>query len=105
MFFPFCTNLVYVDILFFQKTGHLAMNVHYSAYYLARVERSRVWFFVAILRSFENLAFDRTLDKAKSEMEIFVAPDRQPEFLELMQGFRIMGVLLDLQAQPNRLKA
>lgn len=79
------------------------VSANYSAYYLAEVERSRVWFFVAILRSFENVAFDRTVDKVASQMEIFVAPDCEAEFLDLMHELQRRGVVLSLQAVENRL--
>jgi hypothetical protein len=56
------------------------MSSKYCVYYQADVTRHKCWFLVAVLRSFENIAFDRTLDKQSSVVEFFVAPDRELEF-------------------------
>lgn len=78
-------------------------NVAYSAYYQVNVEKSKGWFFVGILRSFENMAFDRTLDKNLSLFEVFVAPDFEDEFLDVMQLLEDRKVVSNLQKLPNRL--
>lgn len=80
------------------------MQSKYCLYYQADVQRSKCWFLVAILRSFENIAFDRTLDKQSSVVEFFVSQDRQIEFLELMQALAERGVLSNLRQLPNRLE-
>lgn len=74
----------------------------YCTYYQARVARDRCWFFVGVLRSFENIAFDRTLDKDLSLLEFFVAPDREQEFLALMEALEEREVVSDLQKMENR---
>ena len=76
----------------------------YCIYYQAEVERSQCWLMVAILRSFENIAFDRTLDKRASVVEFFVAQDRELEFIELMQALTERGVIRNLRSLPNRLQ-
>lgn len=76
----------------------------YSCYYQVNVEKAKGWFFVGILRSFENIAFDRTLDKASSLFEVFVAPDCESEFLALMQTLSTRGIVTNLQCLPNRLQ-
>lgn len=73
-------------------------------YYQAHVLKKDCWFLVAILRSFEHLAFDRTIDKESSLFEFYVPQATQKYFLELMDYFQKNGIVLDLQEFPNRLK-
>jgi len=73
------------------------------AYYQARVKESEVWFLVAVMRSFEHLAFDRTLDKEQSVFEFFVPRDNERSFLEVMEYFRQKGVIEGLVKAENRL--
>lgn len=75
----------------------------YSVYYQVNVDKSKSWFFVGILRSYENMAFDRTLDKNLSLFEVFVSPDLEPEFLEVMQLLEKRQIIANLQKLPNRL--
>jgi|GEM_PF-306551 len=75
----------------------------YSAYYQAYVPRQHVWFFVAILRSFDHVAFDRTYDVANSIFEFFVPAAMEPYFLEIVEALSKEGVVQDLQKKPNRL--
>jgi len=72
-------------------------------YYQAHINKKDCWFFVAIFRSFEHLAFDRTLDKNSSLFEIFVSPSQQALFESIMTDFKNAGVVLDFQKLPNRL--
>ena len=74
-----------------------------SLYYQAHINKKDCWFFVAVFRSFEHLAFDRTLDKHSSLFEIFVTPSQQKLFEEIMVGFQNIGVVLDFEQLPNRL--
>jgi hypothetical protein len=76
----------------------------YCKYYQARVERKRCWLLTGILRSFEHLEFDRTIDKASSTLEFFVPADMEPTFLEVMTYMQGIGVVSDLQLLENRLK-
>ncbi len=74
-----------------------------SFYYQAHIDRQQCWFFVAILRSFEHLVFDRTLNKQESLFEFFVTPLMKDFFERLMVEFQSQGVVLDWSEQPNRL--
>ena len=74
-----------------------------SLYYQAHVVSQECWFLVAVLRSFEHLAFDRTYDVGGSIFEFFVSPDSQEPFLELMHYFEREGIVTNLQQLPNRL--
>lgn len=78
-------------------------NTIYSCYYQVYIDKSRGWFFVGILRSFENMAFDRTLDKENALFEIFVAPDYEQDFLDVMQRMQDHKVVITWQRLPNRM--
>jgi hypothetical protein len=73
-------------------------------YYQAHVDRSKVWFFVAILRSYEHVAFDRTLDTDESLFEFFIPEDCEALFLDLMRYFQNSSIVTDLIKLPNRLE-
>ncbi len=72
-------------------------------YYQAKLERSQVWFIVGILRSYEHLVFERTVDKQSSLFEFFVPIQLERYFLELMALFEKKGMVTDLEKLPNRL--
>ena len=75
----------------------------YSTYYQANVLRNQTWFFVAILRSFENMAFDRALDKQEGLFEFFVSPGLEQEFIALMDYFKGIAIVTNIKKLPNRL--
>ncbi len=83
---------------------HLTRKSHmsYCLYYKAHIKRADCWFFVAILRSFEHLAFDRTLDTQESVFEFFVPQATEKYFLEMMAYFQEQGIVTDLVQVPNR---
>lgn len=72
-------------------------------YYQAYVPRATAWLFVGILRSYDHLVFERTLDKENSIFEFFVPPDFEQYFLELMKNLKAQNLVVDLQKCPNRL--
>ena len=72
-------------------------------YYQAHIDKPQCWFVVAILRSFEHLAFDRTIDKKTSLFEFFIPPAGQKTFEELMTYFQAEGIVLDFKELSNRL--
>lgn len=80
------------------------MNTMYCSYFQAIVHKPDTWYLVAILRSFEHLAFDRTLDTQKGIVEFFVPQDMQNTFITLMDYFKDAGVVLNWQQLPNRLE-
>jgi len=73
------------------------------SYYQAKIFRPESWFLVAALRSFEHVAFDRTLDVETNLFEFFVPVGMEPHFLELMHYFQEEQVVLTLEKLPNRL--
>lgn len=76
--------------------------MNYCLYYQAYVVPSHCWYLTAILRSFEHMAFDRTVDVENSIFEFFVPPVMQPHFLKLMDYFQQQGIIQNLSLLPNR---
>lgn len=75
----------------------------YCVYFQAHVVKEHCWYLTAILRSYEHVAFDRTIDVATSRFEFFVAPHLEDVFLKLMNFFVERGIVTGLQKLPNRL--
>jgi len=75
----------------------------FCLYYQARVKREYCWLLVGILKSFEHMSFDRTIDKEKSIFEFFVPPLMESYFKEIMDYFIKEGVVSELVQLPNRL--
>ena len=80
------------------------MESLYCSYYQAYVECELCWFVTASLRSYEHVAFDRTLDPATSLFEFFVPTSTEKYFLEVMAYFESQGLIFDLKKLPNRLE-
>ena len=76
---------------------------NYCRYYQAHVIREQAWFFVAIVRSYEHMMFDRTLDPKTSMFEFFVPIAMEAHFLALMTVLMRQKVVQDLQSYDNRL--
>ena len=76
----------------------------YCSYYQAHVERELCWFVTASLRSYEHVAFDRTLDPSTSLFEFFVPETTEKYFLEVMAYFEAEGLVTGLRKMPNRLE-
>jgi hypothetical protein len=72
-------------------------------YYQAHVVPRECWYFVAIMRSFEHLCFDRTYNVEQSIFEFFVPADQQQDFLELMSYFQKRGIIQRFEQYENRL--
>jgi len=75
----------------------------YCNYYQARVCPKECWFLTGILRSFEHLAFDRTIDAKTSTFEFFVPEGNDEHFVQLMHYFEKEGIVTGLIKMPNRL--
>ncbi len=76
----------------------------YCKYYQAQTLRPKTWFVIGSLKSEENLAFTRTVDKKNSILEFFVTPDCEERFLMFMGTLQQMGLISNLKKVPNRLK-
>jgi hypothetical protein len=80
------------------------MESLYCSYYQAHIQRELCLYFVAALRSYEHIAFDRTLDPATSLFEFFVPTSTEKYFLTLMNSLQSEGLVLDFKKMPNRLE-
>jgi len=77
--------------------------MNFCSYYQAQISRKETLFFVAILRSFDHLCFDRTLDPDQELFEFFVPHDYEQQFIGLMDYFKKNNIIRNLQKLPNRL--
>lgn len=75
----------------------------YSSYYQAYIEKNFCWYVVAILKSCDHLAFDRTLDTPTNLFEFYVTPGREQEFENLMRYFEKNHLVRDFKKLHNRL--
>ena len=62
------------------------------------------WCFVALLRSYEHLCFDRTKDVSIGLFELFVPQDLVKDFLEVMNYLHTIGIADKVYEVENRLK-
>lgn len=74
------------------------------SYYQAIVSRPDTWFLTSVLRSFEHIVFDRTLDAEAGLFEFFVPMTTEKYFLEIMREFVEKGIVSELKKLPNRLE-
>lgn len=75
----------------------------FCQYYQAHVPRLTTNIFASILRSYEHLVFDRTIDKLQGTFEFFVSADLEPVFIEFMHEMMKRGLVSNLQKLSNRL--
>jgi len=75
----------------------------YCLYYQAQVKKEFCWFLVGVLKSYEHMAFDRTIDKQKSIFEFYVPPKMQKYFEDLMAYFKKEGIITSIEQKENRL--
>lgn len=76
----------------------------YCKYYQSQVLKNKTWFLTGSLKSEDNLAFVRTIDKEKGILEYFVPESQEPKFLNLMNCFIQKGLVSNLEEKENRLK-
>ncbi|MDR3647432.1 MAG: hypothetical protein P4L22_07855 [Candidatus Babeliales bacterium] len=74
----------------------------YCIYYQAKVNKAKTWFFVATLRSFENLCFDRTFSVQDEVFELLVPEGLEPDFLKIMKYYQDNLIVTNLEKLPNR---
>jgi len=77
----------------------------FCTYYQAHVNGTFCWFVTALLRSYEHMVFDRTIDVENSILEFFVAPGAERHFLSIMSYFQEQGYIDQLKELPNRLQS
>ncbi len=78
--------------------------MRFGSYYQAHVVPIHAWFFTGVMRSFEHVVFDRTLNKEESLFEFFVPQDTEKYFLDLMNYFQKEEIVSGLIKKENRLK-
>jgi len=76
---------------------------NYCSYYQAHVNPQDAWFLVSVLKSFENVAMDRTLDAKESVFEFFVPEATENIFLHIMEFFQQQNIVTNLHKVQNRL--
>lgn len=76
----------------------------YCSYYQALVSRKDTWFIVAIMRSFEHCAFDRTLQAQDGLIEFFVPQENESYFIEIMNYLKKEHIVFEFKKLPNRLQ-
>jgi hypothetical protein len=76
---------------------------NYCCYYQATSEPKNHLFLVGILKSYEYICFDRTLDPALGIFEFFVPADQEALFVHIMERFLKMGIISSMEKLPNRL--
>lgn len=81
------------------------MAPSYSLYYQASVARTTSWFVVAVLKSFDHVSLDRTIDVQNSVFEFFVPHAMEAPFLEIMTELAAQGYVSNLQKMENRLQS
>lgn len=84
------------------KIIEITMN-NYCLYYQAQIDKPNHLFVVGLLKYYEHLCFDRTLDAAQGIFEFFVPQDREPEFLRVMTHMEKKGLIHNLVKSANRL--
>ena len=75
----------------------------YSSYYQAYISKPETLGCVSILKSFDHVCFDRTLDARTGLFEFFVPESQESLFLKLMHYFEKRGIVRNLKKMPNRL--
>ena len=75
----------------------------YCSYYQAHISKPDTLGCVSILKSFDHVCFDRTLDASTGLFEFFVPELQEPFFLKLMHYFEKKGVVRNLKKMRNRL--
>jgi hypothetical protein len=74
----------------------------WCCYYQAHIQREKVWFFVAAMRSQEHVCFDRTFDVSASIFEFFVPASQEKMFLRMLVFFEQEGIVTQLVKLDNR---
>lgn len=80
------------------------MQEQWSIYYIVFVIPEKMWFFSALLKSMEHMAFDRTLDPALGQVELFIAPDAVHDIEAFLHNMRFRGVVTAYSVGTNRLQ-
>lgn len=75
----------------------------YCLYFQALVSKKDTWFFVATIRSYDHMMFDRTLNTDQGLFEFFVPQDYEQQFVKVMEYYVRSGIVQNLEKLSNRL--
>ena len=79
--------------------------MHYCTYYQAVVpERANHMKLVGILKYYDHLCFDRTLDASHGLFEFFVPPAQEQKFKDIMHRLVAYGIIKQFEKKENRLQ-
>lgn len=91
----------------FSHTGSVltSRKPQWCAYYQGQVSRKDCLYLVAILKSFDHIALDRTIDPQESIFEFYVPQGMEQSFLDIMAHMAQEGIVSNLHKLPNRLES
>lgn len=75
----------------------------YGLYFQAHVPPAHCFLVIGILKTYEHVAFTRTLNIDKSILEFFVTQETKAMFLSVMNMLSKHDMVFDLTEMPNRL--
>ena len=75
----------------------------YCMYYQATAQKEYVWFIGGILRAEENKWFYRTVDGTPNDLEFFIPPAYEDDFLQLIKHLQRQGSIISYEKKENRL--
>ena len=76
----------------------------FCKYYQAQTKKDTMWFVIGSLKGESNMAFERTIDKQNSIIELFVPECQEDHFLYFMNYLKQNGYVTKFQEFENRLK-
>lgn len=75
----------------------------YGVYFQAHVPPANCFLVIGLLKSYDHIAFARTLHIEKSIIEFFVTDETKDPFLAIMEMLSKHNMVFDLKELPNRL--
>jgi hypothetical protein len=74
----------------------------FCSYYVAKLVREKVWFVTGNFRNASHVAFERAIEGDGSTFEFLVPPDREEDFLVLMEQLGAQGCVVSMEKKENR---
>ena len=71
-------------------------------YYQAVIPGPQVILVTSILKSFDHLCFDRSYNQTEDKFEFFVPGSQEKDFLAIMEYFKAMNWVSNLEKKTNR---
>ncbi|MGD1997876.1 MAG: hypothetical protein PVJ92_03105 [Candidatus Dependentiae bacterium] len=75
----------------------------FCTYYYAQAVKEKMWLLMAHLKSFDSIAFHRTVDGTNDQMEFFVPPAHDKLFRHFLELYTKEGILEWYEQRENRL--